>query len=266
MQKITSRDNHKLKFARKVRDGRESEFIFVEGFRLAEEFLKSDLKIHECFFSESFFRNERGKNLFARISLKSENTFEIPERIFDSISDTKNSQGLILIGEKPRTVNANFDLKTSAFQKFPFVILLHRINNPNNLGAILRTGEAVGISNVILTKNSSDVFSAKAIRSAMGASFRLNFWTDADFEIALNWAKENNFSTICADINSKKNLWEIEWKKPRLIIFGSEAHGLSEDERNLIDESLIIPMENETESLNLAVSCAIVLYEAKRNW
>jgi TrmH family RNA methyltransferase len=266
MQKITSRDNQKLKFARKVRDNRENDFIFVEGVRLAEEFLKSDLKIHECFFSESFFGGERNDKLLKQISAKTENLFYIPEHIFNSLSDTKNSQGLILIGEKPRTSSAKFDLQTSAFQKFPFVILLHEINNPNNLGAILRTCEAVGISNVILTKNSSDVFSAKSIRSAMGAIFRLNFWTDAEFESVLNWAKENNFSTICADINSKKNLWEIEWKKPRLIIFGSEAHGLSEDERNQIDEGLIIPMENETESLNLAVSCAVVLYEAKRNW
>lgn len=266
MQKITSRDNQKLKFARKVRDGRESEFIFVEGVRLAEEFLKSDLQIHECFFSESFFGGERNEKLLKQISVKTDNLFEVSERIFDSLSDTKNSQGLILIGEKPRTINANFDLQNPAFQKFPFVILLHEINNPNNLGAVLRTCEAVGISNVILTKNSSDVFSVKALRSAMGASFRLNFRTDADFGNALLWAKENNFSTVCADINSEKNLWEIDWKKPRLIIFGSEAHGLSEDERKQIDEGLIIPMENETESLNLAVSCAVVLYEVKRNW
>lgn len=266
MQKITSRDNQKLKFARKVRDGRESEFIFVEGVRLAEEFLKSDLKIRECFFSESFFGGDRNETLFKKISLKSENLFEIPERIFDSLSDTKNSQGLILIGEKPRTSDADFDLQAPEFKKFPFVILLHEINNPNNTGAILRTCAAVGISNVILTKSSSDVFSAKAIRAAMGASFRLKVWTDAEFGNVLDWAKENNLSTVCADINSKKNLWEIEWKKPRLIVFGSEAHGLSEDERNQIDEALIIPMENETESLNLAVSCAVVLYEAKRNW
>ncbi len=122
--------------------------------------------------------------------------------------------------------------------------MLHEINNPNNLGAILRTCEAVGVSNVIISKNSTDVFSPKALRSAMGASFRINFWTDAEFEKVLDWAKENNLTTVCADINSEKNLWEIDWKKPRLIIFGSEAHGLSETERKQIDEGLKIPMEN----------------------
>ena len=265
MQKITSRDNQKLKFARKIRDGRENEFLFVEGVRLAEEFLKSDLKIADCFFTPDFSNNERNEVLLDRVSEQTENLFEIPEQIFNTLADTKNSQGLILTGEKPQTGNEKINLEKSEFQNFPLIVLLHEINNPNNLGAILRTCEAVGVANVILTKNSADVFSPKAIRSAMGASFRLNFWTDADFEKVLDWAKENNLATICADINAEKNLWEIDWKKPRLLIFGSEAHGLSETERNQIDEGLKIPMEKTVESLNLAVSCAVVLYEAKRN-
>lgn len=266
MQKITSRDNQKIKFARKVREGREKDFLFVEGVRLAEEFIKSGLKIFDCFFSDDFLQNERNKNLFEQISEKTENLFEIPERIFNSLSDTKNSQGIILIGEKPQTGNKKINLENPVFQKFPFVIFLHEINNPNNLGAILRTCEAVGVSNIIVSKNSTDVFSTKALRSAMGAGFRLNFWTDAEFENILSWAKENDLTTVCADVNSEKNIWEIDWKKPRLIIFGSEAHGLTEAERNKIDEDLIIPMENGVESLNLAVSGAVVLYEAKRNW
>ncbi len=266
MQKITSRDNQKLKFARKVRDGRENDFIFVEGVRLAEEFLKSGLKIFDCFVSNDFLESERNEKLFAQISDKTENLFEIPSAVFDSLSDTKNSQGVIIIGEKPQTDFAEIDLTSNKFQNFPFAIYLKEINNPNNLGAILRTCEAVGVSNVIISKNSADVFSPKSLRSAMGACFRLNFWIDADFENVLNWAKENNLTTICADINSEKNIWQIDWKKPRLIIFGSEAHGLTENERDRINEGLIIPMENEVESLNLAVSCAVVLYEAKRNW
>ena len=243
MQKITSRDNQKLKFARKIRDGRENEFLFVEGVRLAEEFLKSDLQISDCFFSPDFLHSERNKNLLDQISHKTENLFEIPEQIFNTLADTKNSQGLILIGEKPLTGQEKINLQVSSFEKFPLVVLLHEINNPNNLGAILRTCEAVGVENVILSENSTDVFAPKTLRAAMGASFRLNFWTGAEFENVLDWAKENNLSTICADINAKKSLWEIDWKKPRLLIFGSEAHGLTETERNQIDEGLIIPME-----------------------
>ena len=161
---------------------------------------------------------------------------KFPNKFSTRLSDTKNSQGLILTGEKPQTGKEKINLEKSEFQKFPLIVLLHEINNPNNLGAILRTCEAVGVANVILTKNSADVFSPKAIRSAMGASFRLNFWTDAEFEKVLDWAKENNLSTICADINAEKNLWEIDWKKPRFINFrlGSARFELKRKEIKLM--------------------------------
>ena len=263
MQKITSRDNQKLKFARKVRDGRTEEAIFVEGLRLVEEALRSNLKIVECFIAEQFDKSGRGENLISLITSRTYNISEVPEKIFNSIADTENPQGVILICEKPETANR---INLNKNQEYPLVILLHEINNPNNLGAILRTAGAVDVSGVILTRKSADVFAPKALRASMGASFRLDFWTDADFDEAIKWARENNLTSVCADINAEKTLWEIDWNKPRLLIFGSEAHGLSFEERSLIDESLIIPMENDVESLNLAVSCAIVLYEAKRNW
>lgn len=266
MQKITSRDNQKIKFARRVRDRSEKGFLFVEGVRLAEEFLKSGLKIFDCFFTEDFLESKRNRNLFGQISAKTENIFEIPERLFNSLSDTKNSQGIILTGERPRTGREKIDLSSPAFQKFPFPVLLHEVNNPNNLGAVLRTAEAVGAPGVITTRGSADAFSPKALRAAMGAGFRLALWTDARFEEVLDWARENGLSTICADINSEKMLWDIDWEKPRLLVFGSEARGVSKTERKLIDEGLIIPMNESVESLNLAVSCAVVLYEAKRNW
>lgn len=267
MQKITSRENQKLKFAGKVRGGRVDDAIFVEGLRLSEEALRSGLKILECFFTENFAQNRRGQDLLKEIEASAESISEIPEKIFNTLSDTKNSQGIILICRKPEIgktyLEKNLEQK---IKNFPLLIALHRINNPTNLGAILRTAEAVGVSGVILTKKSADVFSPKSLRGAMGAAFRLDFWTNADFAEVINWAAERNLSTVCADVNSQKSLWEIDWKKPRLLIFGSEAHGLSAEERDLVYEGLIIPMENDVESLNLAVSCGIVLYEAKRNW
>ena len=264
MQKITSRDNQKLKFARKARDGKEKDAIFVEGVRLTEELLRSDLKIFEGFVSESFSKNNL-ETLIA-ISKKSDNLSEIPDKIFTTLSDTKTSQGIILIAEKPACGKDKIEKKLDRnFENFPFLLLLHRINNPSNLGAILRTCEAVGIEGVILTENSADVFSPKSLRSAMGAAFRLNFWTDAGFDEVLAWARAKNLTTVCADINAKKSFWEVDWIKPTLLIFGSEAHGLTQEECDKIDESVYIPMDNDVESLNLAVSGGIILFEAKRN-
>ena len=264
MQKITSRENAKLKLARKAREGREKDLIFVEGVRLAEEVLRSRIKIREIFVSDVFDENERTARLLKDFQDKDFSIAEVPEKLFQSIADTKTSQGVILIGEKPATGRRefveNFSLDKS---KLPVVVLLHEINNPSNLGAILRTAEAVDVAGVIISKNSADVFSPKSLRASMGACLRLQIWTDADFDEALDWSRENHLISTAADINARKSYTEIDWSKPRLLIFGSEAHGLSAEEFQKIDEGLIIPMENGVESLNLAVSCGIILFEAK---
>ena len=264
MLKITSLDNSKIKQARKIRDGLIENLIFIEGLRLAEETLRSNLKILEVFFTEDFARTERGQALLQNI--QTSHFIEVSQKIFDSISDTKNSQGIIIIGEKPLADKLLIENRLSYSNNLPVVVLLHQINNPSNLGAILRTCEAVNAAGVILSKNSADVFSPKALRGAMGASLRLPVWTNADFAEVLNWAKTKNLVSICADVNAKTSYLEIDWKQPRLLIFGSEAHGLSEKERAQIDESLLIPMDNNVESLNLAVSCGVILFEAKRQF
>lgn len=258
--KITSRDNSKLKFARKVRDGRVADLIFVEGLRLAEEVLRSNVEISEVFFTAQFAETERGIIFLNQTA----NHTEVSENIFNSLADTKTSQGIVLICAKPETSQRRIESDLPKHE-FPLVVLLHETNNPSNLGAILRTAEAANVAGVIITKNSADAFSPKALRSAMGANLRLPMWTNADFSEVLDWAREQNLVSICADINSNKSYTEIDWKKPRLLIFGSEAHGLSAKEREMIDESLLIPMENNVESLNLAVSCGIILFEAKKN-
>ncbi len=263
MLKISSRENQRIKQVQKVRDSLIKDSIFVEGLRLAEEVLRSDLKISDVYFTESFAKSVRGQTFLRDV--ENFNPIEVSEKIFDSLSDTKNPQGIILICEKPDTNKEKIEsvLQTNS-KKFPLVILLHQINNPTNQGAILRTCEAAGVSGVILTKNSADVFSPKALRGAMGASLRLPIWSNADFDEVLIWAREKKLTSVCADVSAEKSYLEIDWRKPRLLIFGSEAHGLSREERSGIEESLVIPMENRVESLNLAVSSGVILYEAKR--
>jgi TrmH family RNA methyltransferase len=262
MLKITSRDNQRLKFARRVRDGDIKNLIFVEGARLAEEVLRSDLKITDVFYTESFAASERGR-AFLKQS-QNLDCAEVAPNIFDSLADTKTSQGVIVICEKPTTGKHFIETNLLSAVKLPLVIALHRIINPANLGAILRTAEAVNVSGVITTKNSADAFSPKSLRGAMGASLRLALWTDADFFEVAEWAKEKDLTSVCADVKAKKSYLEIDWKAPRLLVFGSEAHGLSADEREKIDENLLIPMQNRVESLNLAVACGVILFEAKR--
>ena len=245
-----------------MRDGAAKDLIFIEGARLAEEVLRSDLKIADVFFTRIYADSERGRSLLQRFPHS--NLTEVSQNVLDSISDTKNSQGIIVICEKPQTDKTLIEKNLLSPTALPLVIFLHRTNNPANLGAILRTCEAVNVAGVVLSENSADAFSPKALRGAMGASLRIPIWENADFSAALDWAKVKNLTSVCADINAEKDYLEIDWKKPRLLIFGSEAHGLTADERRQTDESLTIPMHNKVESLNLAVACGVVLFEAKR--
>jgi RNA methyltransferase, TrmH family len=233
--------------------------------RLAEEVLRSEIGVREIFVSDEFNKNERAGQLLRAFQSKTHSISEVSGQLFGSVADTKTSQGIILICEKPATEKRSFETNfASAKNKLPIVVLLHEINNPSNLGAILRTAEAVDVAGVIVSKSSADVFSPKSLRASMGAGWRLNIWSDAGFEEVLNWAREKNLATTAADINAEKSYTQIDWNKPRLLIFGSEAHGLSADEFQKVDEGLIIPMENGVESLNLAVSCGIILFEARR--
>ena len=226
MLKITSRENPKLKLARKVRDGRVKELIFVEGLRLAEEVLRSDLLVEEVFFDENFSANERNSQLISALQPQIISINEVSDKIFSSITDTQTSQGIILICRKPQTDKQNFEAEFSRQSlKLPIVITLHQINNPSNLGAILRTAEAVNVAGIIITNNSADVFSPKSLRASMGAGFRLNLWTNTGFDEVLDWAREKHLTSTAADINAEKSYTEIDWKTPRLLIFGSEAHG-----------------------------------------
>ena len=262
MLKITSRENQRLKLARKTREGFNKSAVFIEGFRLAKEVLRSKAEILEVFVSRHFLQSENNSRFLDE--LNTANIAEVSDKIFDLLSDTKNSQGIVLICRKPANGKSVLEAGLSKSNRPPLIVLLHQINNPSNLGAILRTCEAVNVNGIILTKNSAEVFSPKASRGSMGANLRLPIWTNADFKEVLDWAKEKKFSSVCADVNAEKSYLEINWKKPRLLIFGSEAHGLTAEERKMINESLLIPMENDVESLNLAVSAGVILFEAKR--
>lgn len=248
MIEITSRDNPKLKQIRKIRDGRDPEFIFIEGLRLAREAMRSPLSVSSAVFARSFTDTTE----FDRIADK----IIVPDKIFDSLSDTKNPQGVILIAERPATDRAAFEDRFDGGTS----VLLHRVNNPSNLGAILRTCEAAGINNVIVTKDSADAFSPKALRASMGSAFRLNIGERAEFDKTVEWARKIGLRTTAADISGIVDYRQLA-KATRLIVFGSEANGLTEEELTAMDDVVVIPMQNGVESLNLAVSGGIILFE-----
>lgn len=258
---ITSRDNANLKQVRRIRDGKVRDLIFIEGTRLAEEALRSDIQLTEGFLSDSFAARPQNAELIAELNRRRLSLSIVSDRIFATITDTESSQGLVLIARRPSKNNGGPVRRASPL---PITVYLSGINNPSNLGAILRTAEAAGITGIAISKGSADPFSPKALRASMGSAFRVGIYTDAELSFMVLHARSEGSVLTATEPRATKNYTEIDWKKPRLLIFGSEAHGLSKAELAEVDERIAIPMSNEVESLNLAVSCGIVLFEARR--
>jgi TrmH family RNA methyltransferase len=144
------------------------------------------------------------------------------------------------------------------------IVIMHRLNNPANAGAILRAAEAAGASGALTTEGSTDIFSPKALRGAMGSTFRLPLWEGARFHEALAWCREHGIRTISTASTATRAYTEVDWTGPRALIIGEEGAGLQPDELAATDEAVRIPMHAPVESLNVAVATAIVLYEAAR--
>ncbi|MBC7900959.1 MAG: RNA methyltransferase [Saprospiraceae bacterium] len=259
--KIISRDNERLKSVRRIRDGKTPGTIFIEGVRLAEEVLRSTIAVNECFVSGDFANANRKTALIDEMNRRGISISEVDANIFPSISDTANSQGIVLIGKRPADSKAQIE---KSLHDSALVIFLHEIGDPANLGAVLRTAEAAGVAGVVISRDSADVFSSRALRASMGSSLRVPIWEGADFSEVILWSNEHGLRTTAADVSSKIPYSQIDWLRPRLLIFGSEAHGLGGDIIEHIDEVTYIPMENNVESLNLAVSCGVILFEANR--
>jgi len=260
IRKITSRDNDQLKYARRVRDGKEKDKIFLEGLRLVEEAARSRIDNESVFVSPEMVGELGASDLMAR--LRPSRILEVPESVLRSIADTNNTQGIIVIADRPKTGPETIKLEGTGATSV--VVYLHEINNPSNLGAIIRTAEAAGVAGAIVSESSADVFSSKALRAAMGSSLRLPIWTNVKFEEGLEWARTKNLRTTAADVSADRFYSDVDWNIPRMLIMGSEAHGLEGVDLAMVDELVLIPMAREVESLNIAVACGVMLFEARR--
>jgi TrmH family RNA methyltransferase len=258
---ITSRDNSLLRLARSVRDGKTPEFVFVEGLRLCEEALRSGLSIETVVISDELAGKEKALGLIEKLTAVSGRTAFVSEKLLESISYTKTPQGIVLLAERPTTTEKHF---AASQKQLPLVVIMHRINNPVNVGAILRTAEAAGATGAIATQTTSDPFSAKALRGAMGSAFRLPVWFAPTYAEALAWCSRHGVQTMCADVHAKIGYDEVRWAKPSALILGAESSGLTREELDAASGSVRIPMHGPAESLNVAVATGILLYEAAR--
>jgi len=219
MTRITSRDNSLLKHARAVRDGKVHESIFIEGLRLSEEALRSQLQIETLIYSDHIAQKDRAATLIEQIQKVAPTAAAVSERLLASISYTKTPQGIILLASRPSISHENFAQRQDGS---PLLAILHGINNPVNLGAILRTAEAAGATGVLTTNGTTDPFSPKSLRGAMGAAFRLPIWPDVDYQEAIDWCHRRSIRSICADAHAKESYTNVDWRVPTALIVGAE--------------------------------------------
>jgi TrmH family RNA methyltransferase len=261
LMSITSRDNSLLRRARAVRDGKADDAIFIEGLRLCEEALSSDLQIEAVIYSEQIAEKARASDVIKKLNKSTATSAVVSEKLLASISYTKAPQGIVVLAGRPADDEQSFG---SHQPMTAFLVVLHETNNPVNVGVIIRTAEAAGVTGVITTARTSDPFSPKALRGAMGSAFRLPVWRGADFHAVIEWCRARNTMTLCADAEGEKLYTDVDWRKSIALIVGPESAGLSAGEIAAAGLAVRIPMQGRTESLNVAMATGIILYEAAR--
>ncbi len=258
---ITSRDNSLLRQARAVRDGKVDKLIFIEGLRLSEEALHSNLSLEAVIFSEEIAKKPKAARVINSLSKICARLVSVSEKLLESISFTKTPQGIIVLAQRPDTSEARL---AHNIHDLPLVVIVHQLNNPVNVGAILRTAEAAGATGVIATKNTTDPFSPKALRGAMGSAFRLPIWNGASYREAIEFCHNKGILSVCAAATARLAYTEINWARACALILGPESTGLAVSEINAASEAVRIPMQGSVESLNVSVAAGILLYEAVR--
>lgn len=232
---ISSKDNPKIKQIIKIKKRKEKDFLFLEGERLIE-----DASIYL-----------KPVEIFVREGVSRPNATVISEKLFAEISDTENSQGIIGIFPKP-------EFGFEHLFKAEKVYYLDKIQDPGNLGTIIRSADAFGIDALVLRKGSCDPFNPKVIRATMGSLFRLPIYFDKDFEILNKW--KNTGKIYATALKDGKSLEKTDFVKPYMIVMGNEGNGVSDEILEMSDEKFFIPMSGNAESLNVGVATSILMY------
>lgn len=258
---ITSTSNAKVKYLvnlKKKRKERDRENVFlVEGIRMFREVPADKLK--EVYVSESFYKKERG--LVDEIASKSRVRVEIlSDNVFAHVSDTMTPQGVLCVVEQ-----MNYSLESVLSNGVvPHLMVLDNLQDPGNLGTIVRTAEGAGVTGIVMSKETVDIYNPKVIRSTMGSIYRMPFYYAEDLLGTIEEMKKRNISTYAAHLDGKNAYDEENYKKPCAFFIGNEGNGLRDEVADAADTYIRIPMCGQVESLNAAIAACVLMFEAAR--
>jgi len=251
---ITSYENPLVKKVRSLQNKqkeRKKEKLFVaEGLKMVEEAPKE--LIEELIISESLLNKYNGN-----INLKSATI--VSEKVMKHISTSITPQGIIAI-IKQNTRN----IEEINFKDNPLVIALENIQDPGNLGTIIRTAESSGARCILLSKGTVDLYNPKVIRATMGSIFRVPIVKNLDLINTVNYLKENDIKVYAAHLNTDKFYYDCNFANGTCFLIGNEGNGLTDKLSNLTDSKIKIPILGKAESLNASMAAGILMYESVR--
>ena len=251
---ITSTSNQQMKnlslLMKKAKARNEQGIFVVEGKKMAEEIPNGWLV--KTYVSESF---EKENDAFLQAF-----TYEVvSDSVFKAVSDTQTPQGILCLVKKPV-----YQLEDLWKDENAHLLIVESVQDPGNLGTMLRTGEGAGIHGIIMNQSTVDLFNPKTIRSTMGSIYRMPFYVSDDLGQTVKELKAKGICVYAAHLKGTLSYEEPDYTKPTAFMIGNEGNGLSDALADLADTYIKIPMQGEVESLNAAISAALLMYETSR--
>ncbi len=258
MDIIKSKDNKTIKYIGKLLSSskfrREEQRFVVEGVRLCEEVLKNNASVDYLVFSQS--ASSKYTDIIEKLSDVATHILCVDDRIFCALSDTKTPQGVMCI-VKTLDKKSHFD----KIKQNGIVLALDCVQDPSNLGTILRSADALGVSAVVLSHDCCDIYSPKVVRGSMGAIFRIPFFITNDLPSVIGDFNKYGTSFACVLDETAEQVNDVKFSKPVLSVIGNEGNGISKAVIDSCTHKLYIPMKNNAESLNAAVAASIIMWE-----
>lgn len=256
---IESKNNKLIKEVKSLekRKNRESLALFiVEGINIVEELIDREYPYKYILYSNKISKLQGGDRLLSKLKTR-ENIYEIDDKLMDELSDTLSPQGIIgVCGIENRSI---LEIKS----REDTYIFLDKLQDPGNMGTIIRSADAFGISGIILNEGTVDPYNQKVVRSTMGAIFRVPLYYTSNSKKDLNYLKNKGFKLLSTSLEASNSIEEINWRNT-IITIGNESSGVSDEIYELSDEKIKIEMRGSTESLNAGVAASIIMYESSK--
>lgn len=253
--RISSRQNALVKRFRGAARGEYPDVMLLDGDHLLREAIRSGIAIEAVVFAD---RIEDGE-LMRSAERTGARVFRVNESVLSAISPVRQPSGVVSLAERPEP-----SLDAVLAQEPALVVILSAVQDPGNVGAVIRAAEGCGATGVVCTDATADAYGWKALRGAMGSTFRLPVAVKQSLDHGIAAARARGLRVFATTARDGTPLPDCDLRTPAAILFGSEGRGLPDGVADAADARVTIPMRGPVESLNVAVAAALVLYEASR--